>query len=183
MLQFIKRMLCRHDYELRSQYRRFPYRLHLTQTFYSKKYYDEEFWLECVKCGKQRIWDMDEINLDIIINFWYIFNPEAFGFGYLHYQSNRRHQMDIKAKQRKVSCVSNLIADTKGKFFKVVIKKKDGSIRDMTCRTGVAKHIKGTARELEDGVIVWDSAKKEYRTVKYESVKMFKCGQTQLWFN
>jgi hypothetical protein len=93
--------------------------------------------------------------------------------------------MDIKTKERKVSCVSNLIANTKGKFFKVTIKKQDGTIRDMTCRTGVSKHVKGTgkARELSDGVIVWDSTKKEYRTVKYEAVKMFKCGEKQLWFN
>lgn len=38
----------------------------------------------------------------------------------------------------------------KGSIFSVSFIKADGSVRDMTCRQGVAKYVKGTGRENTD---------------------------------
>ena len=43
----------------------------------------------------------------------------------------------------KVDNVKRVIQSTNGKIFHVRFVKADGSIREMTCRTGVSKHTKG----------------------------------------
>lgn len=58
-----------------------------------------------------------------------------------------------------------------GKFFKVVFTKKDGSLREMNCRLGVEKHLKGGVKTLTDNYIcVYDMQAEGYRAFSPEKV-------------
>ena len=71
-----------------------------------------------------------------------------------------------------------------GKLFSVTFVKKDGSIRFMTCRTGVKKYRKTLHEIIKTGcdtslITVFDMQKKEYRSFHQESVLALKMkGQT-----
>ena len=71
-----------------------------------------------------------------------------------------------------------------GKLFSVTFVKKDGSIRFMTCRTGVTKYRKTIGESLRtavnsDLITVFDMKLKEYRSFHQESVLALKMkGQT-----
>lgn len=62
-----------------------------------------------------------------------------------------------------------------GKFFRVQFIKKDGTLRDMTCRLGVKKHLKGGEpafdAEARNMIFVWDVESKGYRTINFETVQ------------
>jgi hypothetical protein len=48
-------------------------------------------------------------------------------------------------------------AGSNGKFFSVKFVKKDGSIRQMNCRLGVVKHLRGGERTLpRDYIVAFD---------------------------
>ena len=82
------------------------------------------------------------------------------------------------------------IRDTKGKIFNVMFVKKDGTLRDMTCRVGVKKHASGTQPEIsatrkktlngKQMVTVYDMSKKGYRVINTHSLVHFKCGEIEL---
>lgn len=61
-----------------------------------------------------------------------------------------------------------------GKFFSVRFIKKDGSIRDMTCRLGVVKHLRGGERTLpKDYIVAFDvnaDEKGAYRAINPATV-------------
>ena len=58
-----------------------------------------------------------------------------------------------------------------GSFFSVQFTKVDGTIRDMNCRTGVTKHLKGGQRTVpEDYIVVYDVKSNGYRTIRPEAV-------------
>lgn len=62
--------------------------------------------------------------------------------------------------------LKDLLDSTNGTIFSVKFIKKDGSIREMQCRTGVTKHLRGgesTIAHIEDLYGVFDVAKKAYR--------------------
>lgn len=64
-------------------------------------------------------------------------------------------------------------AESNGKFFSVVFIKKDGTSRRMTCLTGVKKHLKGgesTIAHKPNLLSVWDTEKREYRSVNLDTV-------------
>lgn len=87
--------------------------------------------------------------------------------------------MKTEVKER---FVKNLVENTKGRFFKVSFRKKDGTVRDMTCRIGVKAHMTtNKERHFDHGAVVWDTTKEQYRTVLYASVLYFKCGSTEVW--
>lgn len=73
-----------------------------------------------------------------------------------------------------------LIKNSKGKFLSVDFIKKDGSIRHMTCRTGVSKHVKGvglTYNPEDKGLItVWDTVAQGYRNINKNTLKCVKIG-------
>jgi hypothetical protein len=68
----------------------------------------------------------------------------------------------------------------KDKIFHVeFIKKTDGSIRNMNCRLGVTKFVKGVrsneVSDKENGLLtVWDTQKKDYRRINIEGVLYLK---------
>lgn len=68
--------------------------------------------------------------------------------------------------------LSDIVAQSKGKFLTVVFYKKDGSIRSMNCRLGVTKHLKGGECTLDRSkfLIVYDMVKKGYRAIDKESI-------------
>ena len=65
-----------------------------------------------------------------------------------------------------------LEAGKNGKFFSARFVKKDGSTRDMVCRLGVTKHLKGGTSNLDPNkyLVVWDAQKREYRSINVETV-------------
>ncbi len=79
-----------------------------------------------------------------------------------------------------IRSLSQDIDNTNGKFFTVKFIKKDGTLRKMTCRTGVSKGVtgKGLAFEpKEKGLkVVWSTDAEGYR--------MFNLAQvTEITFN
>ena len=77
--------------------------------------------------------------------------------------------------QKSTSIFKTIIAATKGEIFSVTFKKKDGTLRDMVCRTGVTKHIKGTGKPMGEAAkkvcwCVFDMQKREYRTVPIDRI-------------
>lgn len=62
-----------------------------------------------------------------------------------------------------------------GQFFSVRFRKRsDGTIRDMRCRMGVAKHIKGGERAYDfkekNLLPVYDMEKQAYRSIPIEAI-------------
>lgn len=64
------------------------------------------------------------------------------------------------------------------KIFSVIFQKKDGSIREMVCRLGVTKHLKGgeLSYNPEDFnyLTVFDMQKQEYRTINVNTLRQIK---------
>lgn len=64
------------------------------------------------------------------------------------------------------------------KIFSVVFTKKDGTLREMVCRLGVTKHLKGGELgynpEDYNYLTVFDMQKQEYRTLNVNTLKQIK---------
>lgn len=75
------------------------------------------------------------------------------------------------------------IKDSKGKFFTATFTMKSGDDRTMNCRTGVKKNLKGTGAKYDAGALgmttVWDTQKKDYRTINNQTIKALKIGGEQ----
>lgn len=60
------------------------------------------------------------------------------------------------------------------KFFSVIFTKKNGEMRKMTARLGVKKHLKGGQMKHNpdelNHLVVFDMAKKEYRTINIDTL-------------
>lgn len=67
-----------------------------------------------------------------------------------------------------------LISKSNGKIFSVKFLKKDNSLRQMTCRLGVKKHLKGGELSFNpkeyDLIPVFDLGKNSYRMINLESL-------------
>jgi hypothetical protein len=64
------------------------------------------------------------------------------------------------------------------KIFSVSFIKKDGTLREMVCRFGVTKHLKGgemnhDPKELGH-LVVFDMQKEAYRTINFNTIKTIK---------
>ena len=69
-----------------------------------------------------------------------------------------------------------------GRFFRVTFVKKDGSIRRMVCRIGVAKYVKGTGHEAPDNIVtVYDMQAKGYRAFDVNRVHNIRQGDKVLY--
>lgn len=73
---------------------------------------------------------------------------------------------------------ADLIRQTNGKVFSVTFIKKDGTERDMTCRLGVTKHLKGGEQAYDpaehDLICVFDMIKEGYRSISLNTLKRVK---------
>ena len=70
------------------------------------------------------------------------------------------------------------IYKTNGKIFSAVFTKKNGEIRKMVCRQGVAKYVKGVGLkfkpEEKDLIGVFDMHKKAYRFINITTLEQIK---------
>lgn len=66
--------------------------------------------------------------------------------------------------------IETLLKSLNGRFFTVVFTKKDGTVRQMNCRTGVKKHLRGGAKK-SSGFIAFDLKARGYRTINLDTVK------------
>lgn len=64
--------------------------------------------------------------------------------------------------------------EVKGNFFRACFVKKDGTIREMTARFGVKKHLNGGELgynpEALNYIIVFDVEKEAYRTINLDKL-------------
>jgi hypothetical protein len=64
--------------------------------------------------------------------------------------------------------------EVKGNFFRACFIKKDGTVREMTARFGVKKHLKGGelkySPESLNYIVVFDIDKGEYRTINMDKL-------------
>lgn len=64
--------------------------------------------------------------------------------------------------------------EVKGNFFRACFLKKDGTVREMTARFGVKKHLKGGELgynpEALNYIIVFDVEKEAYRTINMDKL-------------
>lgn len=78
--------------------------------------------------------------------------------------------MNVETKRK---LVKDLIKATNGKFFAVTFVKKDGSVREMQCRTGVTKHLRGgdsTTAHKDNLITVFDTVANAYRCINADTV-------------
>ena len=70
------------------------------------------------------------------------------------------------------------IYKTNGKIFSAVFTKKDGEKRNMVCRQGVAKYLKGVGLKFKpeerDLIGVFDMHKKAYRFINLKTLEQIK---------
>jgi hypothetical protein len=68
--------------------------------------------------------------------------------------------------------MKSILSLTGGRFFTVIFRKRDGSIRRMNCRTGVTRYVKGTGlpRNSEHLLTVYDVQVKGYRSIPVDRV-------------
>lgn len=71
----------------------------------------------------------------------------------------------------------NVLLETKGRIFTALFTKKDGTTRQMNCRLGVKKDLKGTGHKftpIDKGLLnVFDIQKGAYRFINLKTLKAF----------
>lgn len=82
----------------------------------------------------------------------------------------------------KKKSVAQLIRETGGRFFRVsFVKRTNGERREMLCRIGVTKHLRGGDRAYEPSehnlATVFDVQKKAYRSIPLDGLISFRCGK------
>jgi hypothetical protein len=64
------------------------------------------------------------------------------------------------------------------KIFSVTFEKKDGTLREMVCRLGVTRHLKGGEMSYSPDdfnyLVVFDMQKEAYRTINVNTLRQFK---------
>jgi hypothetical protein len=69
---------------------------------------------------------------------------------------------------------AKLMKSTNGRIFSTSFVKKDGSSREMTCRLGVKKHLKGGELAYDpseyDLMTVFDLQKNQYRMINLDTI-------------
>lgn len=73
------------------------------------------------------------------------------------------------------------IFNTNGRFFGVrFIKRTNGQLREMVCRIGVAKGVKGSGQSFDPDakglITVWDTTEQGFRMIPVENLIALKCG-------
>ena len=73
-----------------------------------------------------------------------------------------------------------------GKIFNCTFLKKDQSLRKMTARYGVKKHLKtdraSTTAHIPNYLTVFEigKGKEQYRTINLDTIQTFKCGEVRV---
>lgn len=74
--------------------------------------------------------------------------------------------------------ISDFIAQSNGKFLTVEFFKKDGSLRKITGRTGVLKHLKGGKSTVDANryIVLYENASAGYRCINKSTIVSVKCN-------
>lgn len=84
------------------------------------------------------------------------------------------------SKKITIEKAEKLIKSTQGAVFSVQFRKTDGTVRDMTCRLGVTKHLKGGVQAYNpkdfDMLTVFDMQKQGYRMIRLNTLQRVKVG-------
>tara|TARA_R110000751_G_scaffold254510_1_gene354016 strand:+ start:394 stop:672 length:279 start_codon:yes stop_codon:yes gene_type:complete len=88
--------------------------------------------------------------------------------------------MDTMKQERVEELIDGM---TTGRIFSVQFVKKDGTMRDMVCRKGVRKGVKGTGAGWGQGALkplrtVFDMQKAAFRTIPIDRVVRVKVAGT-----
>ena len=69
-----------------------------------------------------------------------------------------------------------ILEQTNGKFFAVNFVKKDGSVRQMTARTGVTKYLKGGKKTVSEDqyVTVYEPSSGSYKNINRDTILSIK---------
>lgn len=84
------------------------------------------------------------------------------------------------------SLTNAILSLTGGRFFTVVFRKKDGTIRRMNCRTGVKRYVKGAdvpdghVSKRDDMLVVYDVKANGYRCLSRDSVIAIRYGKAEV---
>lgn len=77
--------------------------------------------------------------------------------------------------------LKDFINSNKGKIMTIVFRKKDGTIRTLNTRTGVRTNITGKGLSYDPEtygyLIMWDLAKRGYRTVTVDTIQQVKANR------
>jgi hypothetical protein len=77
--------------------------------------------------------------------------------------------------------LKDFINKNKGKIMTIVFRKKDGTVRTLNTRTGVRANITGKGLSYDPDkygyLILWDLAKKGYRTVTLDTIQQVKANR------
>jgi len=74
--------------------------------------------------------------------------------------------------------LATIIAESNGKIVNVTFTKKDGSLRVMTCRLGVQKHLKGGESTLDADkyITVFSMQDQGYRAINKDTIVSVKAN-------
>lgn len=77
----------------------------------------------------------------------------------------------------------SLMRGSNGRVFTAEYVKRDGTIREITCRLGVKKHLKGGTLKYNPLdkllMVVFDMQKKEYRMINLNTLRALKINGKQ----
>lgn len=93
--------------------------------------------------------------------------------------------MTNSKKDFRTFLLRTIIGGTKGQIFSVKFIKENGDIRDMVCRTGVSKGIKGTGYSMSAAKRlvrwrVWDFGVKGWRTIPIDRIISIKASRLKI---
>lgn len=74
------------------------------------------------------------------------------------------------------------ILNSEGKFVSVEFTKKDGTLRKLTGRMGVTKHLKGGSSTLDPAqyITIYDVQAKGYRAINRATIKAVSIGGVRM---
>lgn len=89
----------------------------------------------------------------------------------LSFSKNRRKKMKVLSRKEAV----RKILGSGGKFFTVLVRKRNGELTEMNCRMDVKKHLKGGTKRFDDKVhnliTTYSLDRKGYRSIAVEGLK------------
>jgi len=92
----------------------------------------------------------------------------------------KKSKENLLVREKVITEIRNL----NGKLFSAVFVKADGTVRKMTCRTGVSKGIVGggyshSKDKTRRNLTVWDMAKGQYRAIPINRLVTIKLAGRQ----
>ena len=77
--------------------------------------------------------------------------------------------------------MSTLIAKSNSRLMTVTFVKADGTLRTMYAKTNIKRHLtktkkRSTPKQNDSLVRLFDVEKKQYRSIKLDSIKSYRCG-------